>query len=306
MRTVLITGASGFIGRHLVSSCRERGWHVIGLDRNPARTGSGCQAHEHFVHPVTSGEPLPAALAGRRIDATALLAWPIDPVTYLDSPDNLGAMVATLAIASALLAGGCRTLVATGTCAEYAKPTGDMQIADTHPLLPTTLYAACKVAVHTVLAQLCRSQGAVCTWARLFNTFGPGEPATRLLPSLVCTLAGGGTFPTGSGVQVRDYLHVQDIATALVCCLEGGLPGAVNICSGRGVRLADLMACAAAVVEGVERVQLGARSDRAWDPPYLVGDPGRLVGAGWLPHDPLALIPDYARSLLAACRSTAV
>ena len=306
MRTVLITGASGFIGSHLVAACRDRGWYVIGLDRNSPRSFSGYQAHEHILHQVNPGQPLPAVLADRSIDAAALLAWPIDPVTYLDSPDNLGALSSTLGIAGALLSGGCRTLVATGTCAEYTDPMGTERIDETHSLRPTTLYAACKVAVQTVLFQLCQSHSAVCTWARLFNTFGTGEPATRLLPSIVRALASGGTFSAGSGVQVRDYLHVEDIASALALCLEGGLPGAVNICSGRGIRLADLMACAATACGGAERVNLGAKPDRTWDPPLLVGDPGRLLGAGWSPRDPLTLIPDYARSLLAECADVTV
>jgi nucleoside-diphosphate-sugar epimerase len=256
-------------------------------------------ADEHYQHAVSPAQPLPPALAGRRFEAVMLLAWPVDPATYLESPANLGAMAATLALAEAVLAAGCPRVVGVGTCAEYAPAMPGRSLLEDDALAPASLYAACKVATHTVLDRLCRQSDATCTWARIFNPFGPGEPPQRLLPSLVATLAGGGEFPAGSGSQIRDYIHVSDVAAALARLLDGGLPGAVNVCSGRGVRLADLMLAAAAACGASDRVRLGARVDRSWDPPHLVGDPGRLLARGWQAREALGLLPDYVRMLRA-------
>lgn len=151
-----------------------------------------------------------------------------------------------------------------------------------------------------MLAGLCRSHAAVGTWARIFNPFGPGEPSARLIPSVVRVVSSGGSFAAGSGNQLRDYLHVEDVAAALARAAGGGLPGPLNICSGRGIRLADLMhAAATAAGAPVDRIALGARPDRAWDPPALIGDPTRLMETGWRPRDILDLLPGYVAGLRA-------
>lgn len=297
MTTVLITGAAGFIGRRAAAACTARGWTVIGLDRHAPRRPSA--AHEHHVHAIAAGDPLPAALAGRRIDGALLLAWPVDPATYLHSPANLTALSATLAVGEALLASGCRTIVGAGTCAEYATGIGHDRLREDAPVRPDTLYAACKSAAHGVLEQLARPVAATVTWARIFNPFGPGESPLRLLPSIVRTLAAGEPFKAGSGAQIRDYIHVDDIAEGLATCLAGGLPGAVNVCSGQPVTLAEVMSAAAAACGRPGGVLLGAKPDRAWDPPCIVGDPGRLIAAGWRPRETLPLIDAYVRAMAA-------
>ena len=301
MRTVLITGASGFIGRRTVRACLARNWRVIGLDRHPSAFEA--DAYTHLVHAVTPDVPLPVTLAGQTVDAAILLAWPVDPARYLHSPDNLGALAATIAIARAVLDSGCPVLVGVGTCAEYALADQGVRLREDHALRPETLYAVCKTAAHQVLEQLGRPSRATITWARIFNPFGPGEPSARLLPSIARTLAAGEDFMAASGRQVRDYIYVDDVASALAVCVEGGLPGPINICSGQAVALADVMRTCAEACGQEERIRLGAKLDRAWDPPWIVGDPERLLAAGWLPHEPLPLIAEYARTLLQAERN---
>lgn len=296
MRTVLITGASGFIGRRTVRACLARGWRVIGLDRHPSAFAA--DAYTHLVHAVTPDEPLPVPLIRQTVDAAILLAWPVDPARYLQSSDNLEALAATLALARAMINAGCRTLVGVGTCAEYAPAEPGIRLREDHAVRPDTLYAACKTAAHQVLEQLVRPAQATITWARIFNPFGPGESAARLLPSIARRLAAGEDFLAGSGSQVRDYLHVDDIAAGLATCLDGGLPGAVNVCSGQGMVLAEMMTTFAMACGSAGKVVLGAKADRPWDPPHLVGDPGRLLAAGWKPRDPLPLLAEYARSLV--------
>ena len=222
MRTVLITGASGFIGRRTVRACLARNWRVIGLDRHPSAFEA--DAYTHLVHAVTPDVPLPVTLAGQTVDAAILLAWPVDPARYLHSPDNLGALAATIAIARAVLDSGCPVLVGVGTCAEYALADQGVRLREDHALRPETLYAVCKTAAHQVLEQLGRPSRATITWARIFNPFGPGEPSARLLPSIARTLAAGEDFMAASGRQVRDYIYVDDVASALAVCVEGGTP----------------------------------------------------------------------------------
>jgi nucleoside-diphosphate-sugar epimerase len=292
MRHLLVTGAAGFIGRQVVAAAVRRGWLVLAMDRRP---GAAMAQVTWLQHQACATAPLPELPAVP--DAAILLAWPIVPGSYLESADNTEALTSTIATAQHLLGLGCRRLVGVGTCAEYA-PTQGCPIREDHPLAPDTLYAACKISAHLVLAQLCRQAKAELAWSRIFNPYGPGEPATRLLPSIARQAALGQTFAAGSGSQVRDYVHVEDVGSALALLADAGPCGPVNICTGVPISLAQIMQTVAeACGGGPESIALGAKADRAWDPPYLVGDASRLVAAGWRPRLPQDGLAAYGRQL---------
>lgn len=295
MTCVLVTGAAGFIGRHAVAAAAQRGLQVLALDRQP---GSGTGPVTCLRHECSAASPLPALPAVP--DAAILLAWPLVPGAYLESTENLAALSATLASAQRLLDVGCRRLVGVGTCAEYA-PAEGRPIREDHPLAPENLYAACKVAAHLVLARMCHQAGAELAWARIFNPYGPGEPPARLLPSIAAHVATGRVFAAGGGAQIRDYVHVEDVGSALALLADSHLAGPVNICTGVPLGLGEAMlAMAVACGGGPSAIALGAKADRAWDPPYLVGDPSRLVAAGWRPRHPQAGLAAYGRTLARA------
>lgn len=292
MRHLLVTGATGFIGRQVVAAAVQRGWHVLAMDRRP---GVAMAQVTHLQHHASVTAPMPELPVVP--DAAILLAWPVVPGAYLESADNTEALAYTIATAQRLLGMGCRRLVGVGTCAEYAPALG-CPIREDHPLAPDTLYAACKISVHLVLAQLCRQAKAELAWARIFNPYGPGEPAARLLPTIARQAALGGVFAAGSGSQVRDYVHVEDVGSALALLADAGPCGPVNICSGAPIRLAEVMLTMAEACGGSPTtIALGAKPDRTWDPSYLVGDASRLTAAGWRPRLPQDGLAAYGRQL---------
>jgi nucleoside-diphosphate-sugar epimerase len=292
MKTLLVTGAAGFIGRQVVIAAVQRGWHVLAMDRKP---GTAMAQVTHLQHQAGVSTPLPELPAVP--DAAILLAWPVIPGAYLESADNTEALACTIAAAQRLLGMGCRRIVGVGTCAEYA-PAQGAPIQEDHPLAPDNLYAACKISVHLVLAQLCRQAKANLVWARIFNPYGPGEPSTRLLPTIARQAALGEVFAAGSGNQVRDYVHVEDVGSALALLADASLCGPINICAGVPIRLAEVMLKMAEACGGSPAtIALGAKPDRAWDPSYLVGDASKLTAAGWHPRHPLDGLAAYGRHL---------
>lgn len=294
-KRVLLTGAAGYIGRHVGRACRARGWYVVGMD---LVRGPDDVADSWLLHRSSAEAPLPAG-AGV-FDGLVHMAWPIDPKTYLVSAENTIALGASLALVRRVLDAGCRKVVIAGTCAEY-EPRADGLMDEQTPVAPDTLYATCKHALHLVAASLCQQVEARLAWARIFHLYGPGENPARLLPSLARTLLAGETFVAGSGRHLRDYLRVEDIATGVATLLEHeAADGAYNICSGNGVPLGEIMQRFRACLDHDGGLQLGAKPDRAWEPEALVGDNARLRALGWLPRFTLdAGLADYAAILRA-------
>jgi nucleoside-diphosphate-sugar epimerase len=171
--------------------------------------------------------------------------------------------------------------VMAGTGAEYAA-LDEPAVAGVTPLRPTTLYGACKTALHVASAAYLAEREVSNAWGHIFYLYGPGEHPSRLVPSVVRALKAGERFECEHPNDVRDYLHVQDVAAAFVELLGSSAQGDVNIASGLPTRVADLVA---AVSDAVGRPELVDCSRSASEASYVVGDPVRLAReVGWKPR----------------------
>jgi nucleoside-diphosphate-sugar epimerase len=124
--------------------------------------------------------------------------------------------------------------------------------------------------------------GFSLAWARLFFVYGPGENPDRLVPSVARALLRGEAAPCSEGSQVRDFLHVDDAAWALVRLLESEVEGPVNIASGRPVGLRELLLSIGEAVGTPGLLEFGKVPLRPGEPPLLVADVRRLANeVGW-------------------------
>ena len=124
-----------------------------------------------------------------------------------------------------------------------------------------------------------RQLGVSLAWGRIFFLYGPGEAPARLVHSVARGLLNGEQVPTTDGLQLRDFMHVRDVASAFVALLSGDLRGAVNIASGQAVAVGDLVRLIARETGGVEGVRFGALDRRAGEPERIVADVERLRDA---------------------------
>ena len=273
-----MTGGAGFIGSHLVRDLVERGHDVALLVRPTTslhRLGFAANS-VRLVHGEV-GEPdlALAKLSPWNPEACAHLAWYGDPRTYLVARMNLAELSASLKFLSHLVDSGCARFVVTGTCAEYEP--SDEPLTEESPTGPRTLYAAAKVSLRMLSAQLAADSGASLAWARIFHLYGPFEHEQRLVPAVIRTLLEGGEFAATAGTQVRDYLHVADVASALRKLLECGAAGAFNVCSSKPASVREVIGTISEIVGRPGSVRFGAVGSRSWDPPILSGDNARLV-----------------------------
>jgi nucleoside-diphosphate-sugar epimerase len=275
--TVLVTGATGFVGSQVVRHLLTEDVEVAALVRpgSDRRRLAGITDKIQILEAdLTDSAAVAAQLATCRPEACIHAAWYAEPGKYLGAPENLDSLRSSLALLEELARAGCAHVVAIGTCFEY-----EMNFAllkeDSHTK-PTTLYAAAKLAFSIVAAQRLAQLGIGMAWARLFYLYGPFEDERRLVPAAIKALTAGEEFATTSGEQVRDYLHIADVASALCALSRNKLPGAFNVCSGEPVTIAGLMQTLGELLGRPELIRLGAYPNREWDPAYVCGDNHKL------------------------------
>jgi len=238
---ILLTGASGFVGRQIAKALLARG-HRLRLVLRPggfARSGLPDGAGETVETENLFAENTDwwaKTLTG--IDAVVHAAWYVEPGKYLDSPLNIDCAMGSLAIAEGAVRAGVRKFVGVGTCFEYRLP--NAAITETSEAGPVTLYAAAKLALYRMLARRFAGSGTAFAWARLFYLFGEGEHPARLFPTLHRKLSAGEPMLLSSGDKIRDFLDVAEAGRLIAALAETGQTGIANICSGRPVTIRQI------------------------------------------------------------------
>lgn len=269
--SIALSGASGFIGRHVLAELAQRG-RAVKLLARPSTVMPA--AGEHLLHRAPMGSALARGLS--RGDTLVHLAWGGLP-QYRSLHHFERELPAQFAFLSAAVAAGVRHIVVAGTCFEYGMQSGALhEQLDARPGNP---YAFAKDALRRQLEFLQREQPFELTWARLFYMHGEGQAPGSLWPLLRGAVERGDpTFPMSGGEQLRDYLPVNDVATLLVALAD--LPhgaGIVNVCSGRPVSVRSLVEGWIAAHGWNIRADLGRYAYSDFEPMAFWGDNHKLL-----------------------------
>jgi nucleoside-diphosphate-sugar epimerase len=268
-RRVLVTGASGFVGRPTVAALAEKFDEIHAAARTP---GDARGAQWHAVDLL---EPGSAAALVDEVRPTHLvhLAWVAGP-GYASSPDNERWVAASGELLDRFAAAGGRRGVVAGTCAEYDWSAPGPLREDAR-LGPASAYARAKDALRRDVEAV---PGVSLAWARLFFLFGAGEHRGRLVPSVIDALKRGEKPALTPGRHRRDYLYVDDAARALAQLVTADVAGPVNVASGSAVAIRDLVTTIADAVNRPDLIEFGALPAPA-EPGVVEADIGLLRGA---------------------------
>jgi nucleoside-diphosphate-sugar epimerase len=284
MKKVLLTGATGFIGRHCLPALVARGYEVHALSHS--RGGLDSTLATIHWHHADLLDPKQVVALVEEIEPTHLLhcAWYAVPGKYWSAPENFQWGEASLHLFKTFQSAGGKRAVGVGTCAEYDW-SSDCCSENSTALNPETIYGTCKRDTQRALDELGKQTGLSTAWGRLFFLYGPHEDRERLVASVIVSILQRETALCSHGEQVRDLLYTPDAGDALVALLDSEVSGAVNIASGAPVHLRDVIEEIARQLHGSELVQLGARPAPENEPARLLADVARLRDeVGWTPR----------------------
>lgn len=295
----LVTGASGFVGPHLMSHLAELGDEAHATDRSTGLDiGDPAALTAHFKD--VSPEVI-YHLAGDS-DVGGSWSHPLD--TFRANAEG------TLNVLEAARATGVRRVVAIGSADVYGKVAPDeLPLTERSELRPTSPYAASKVAADYLALQAWLGHGLEVVRVRAFNHIGPGQSERFVAPSIAARVArnevdGSVDVPVGNLNAHRDLTDVRDVVRAYRLLATSGVPGeAYNVCSGRTVLIGDLAARLVAMATTPMRLVTDPDRFRPVDIEILCGDHTKLTAAtGWQPEIP---IETTLADLMAECRARA-
>jgi nucleoside-diphosphate-sugar epimerase len=280
-KVVLLTGATGFIGRHAVAPLRARGYQIHAItSKGAAADMPGVQFHQgNLLEPGTAKRVLAAVKPSHLLH----LAWFVVPGKLITSPENYEWVRASMELVQEFAAAGGQRVTSCGSGYEYDWRYGFCNEQLTAQV-PNTVYGACKQALNLMSENFAATANLSSAWGRVFFLYGPHEHPQRLVSSIILSMLRGEPARSSHGRQIRDYMHVQDVADGLVALLDSDLRGPVNVSSGRATQIRDIVLTLGSLLGRPELVQLGALPARANDAPMVVGDNAKITAElGWQP-----------------------
>ncbi len=276
--TMVITGGTGFVGRHLTRYFLDSGRDVVMLVRPSSIVR---EPRARVVRcPDWSAAGLEAALDG--VSFSSL----VNAAAYGVSPgdrdptdmDRINVRLPANLIDIAAKQGA--SVVMLGSSSEYA-PVGVGQLLDEDAAVEAGRAYGRSKALGTRSALLSAAErGVSLRVLRLFHVYGPGESRHRLLPSLVRTLRRGEPVSLSAGTQIRDFLAIRDTVEAVAAAVAADWtePVILNICTGRGTTVVDFARRAASILGAPpDLLRFGDLPLRPDDLPFVVGNPSRAA-----------------------------
>ncbi|OZI18390.1 hypothetical protein CAL26_11715 [Bordetella genomosp. 9] len=288
---VLLTGASGFIGRHVLDVLVARGIEVVVVGRRrPDGAGDVRFIEADLLDTRDHARIVDAARATHLLH----LAWYVEHGKFWDSPLNEAWGDATARLVEAFCRGGGTRVVAAGTCYEYRHDDTPCDEANT-PVEPATPYGKAKLDTQGRVRDICESHDVAWAWGRIFLLYGQGEGRRRLVPALADALRGD-IAPFGVHHDARrDFMHVSDVATAFHALLGERAHGCYNLCSGQATAIETIVREIAATLGASPDPVLDLTPGGARGPASLFGRNDRLASLGW--RQSLALREGLMRTL---------
>jgi UDP-arabinose 4-epimerase len=300
---VLVTGGAGYIGSHCCKALAAAGHQPVVFDNLSTGHRSLIRYGDFFHGDLGDVSAIRRAIFEHRPEAVIHFAASAYVGVSMREPrlyyrNNVVAMVNLL---DAMIEADVRRLVFSSSCATYGQPE-TVPIRETTPQAPINPYGETKLICEQMARAVCAAEDFSCTALRYFNAAGADrdgelgelhDPETHLIPLVLQAIADpekpftifGNDYPTPDGTCIRDYLHVEDLASAHLLALEKPAAGfrAFNLGTGNGYSVRQVVEAAESATG--RRLQAGLEDRRPGDPPELVADASLVRSElGWSPQ----------------------
>lgn len=268
-RRVIVTGATGLIGRESLAPLIHAGFDVFSITVGNSKVDSDVKSILCDIHDERA---IKAAFEAVKPAYLLHFAW-IATGDYLTNSINFEFVKSGLNLLKYFHVNGGKRIVCAGTCFEYAHIDRPLKESDsTHP---QSVYAVCKDSFRRLAEEYCRYHNIDFGWGRIFYVYGYNESKNRLTSHLIHSLIRNKPVTIHSGNLVRDYIFTKDIAGAFVKFLDSNVTGIVNISTGQGISIHDFSEMIARKLNKLD--YLVVHHDEFNQPPVIVGDNTRLT-----------------------------
>ncbi len=239
MKTILITGGTGFIGRPTVEILAQQTTYELYLLTRKTYTDHG---RIHYMKGSIQDEALLQAFFAEHHPETLLhLAWNVKAEAYASSAENQEWIAWSQKLVERFLQNGGHTIIGAGTCFEYDL-TGCQTLYENSPCRPATFYGKCKLETYRRIKTLAQNYQARFVWGRIFYPYGRGEEKRKLFSHVIETLKNRQNFLVKTPEDIVDYIHVKDVARLFAAFIENpDLHGVQNVCTGKGTKIKTIL-----------------------------------------------------------------
>lgn len=277
---ILLTGATGFVGRNLLKSFSKLGVDVDIIVRSghknnfpsSVRISKVIETPNLFKHDCDWWASL-----CKSYSTVIHLAWYVKPGQHFDSNKNIECLIGSLSLIEGARKAGVKKFIGVGTCYEYDLKKERLS-AETSPLRPTTLYGATKLSLFSILSQLFNTQENTFLWCRVFFLLPNKNDEIiyaenqRLGDYIKSRISKNEPVFLTNGTQIRDYLYAEDATDMMAKAILQNKTGAINICSGVPRTVRDVAEEIANTMGRPELLNFGSKIPQKNDPEYIVGE----------------------------------
>ncbi len=283
MNNVLVTGGTGFIGRHTLNKLCKEFDQVYAVYRGDTLSTSYKNLTWYKADLLSTSD---IDNLFKEISPSHLLhlAWYAEHGKYGHSELNINWLSSSLHLIRRFKESGGKRVVCAGTCFEYDLNYGFLSEYLT-PLTPDLIYGVSKKSLYEMVRSYSSVTGLSSAWGRVFYLYGPHEVPGRLVASVIQSMLNNQSAKCSSGEQKKDFLHVYDVADAFVQILKSKIEGPINIGSGDAVSVKDIVLKIGEITGKKDLIEIGALPSRKNEKPLIQADTRRLINElQWEPH----------------------
>lgn len=234
-KKILLTGASGFIGKHLLHRLEVLGYDITLVLRNTVDNKNKFENQGHrivWTENVFNEKVEWWADACSKIDMVMNLAWYTNHSDYLISDKNIECMNGSIRMVEGAISAGIQTIIGVGTCLEY-EMTSNSPVDISQRLCPKTIYGFAKMATFLTTQQLLRDIPINFIWFRPFFLYGDGENDNKLSALIKSSVKKGKSFSLENAYAVRDFIEINEAADIILNSIISGKSEVINLCTGK-------------------------------------------------------------------------